>query len=71
MDTEAKVNVIKELIDIRDQTSDCNMLSMEEVSEMIDYLCTSSSNICVFFFLFFHSVLLLLPFPIFSPPLSL
>ena len=41
MDTEAKVNVIKELIDIRDQTSDCNMLSMEEVSEMIDFLCTS------------------------------
>ena len=41
MDTEAKVNVIKELIDIRDQTSDYNMLSMEEVSEMIDCLCTS------------------------------
>ena len=41
MDTEAKVNVIKELIDIRDQTSDCNMLSVEEVIEMIDCLCTS------------------------------
>ena len=41
MDTEAKVNVIKELIDVRDQTSDCNILSMEEVSEMIDCLCTS------------------------------
>ena len=41
MDTEAKVNVIKELIDIRDQTSNCNMLSVEEVSEMIDCLCTS------------------------------
>ena len=40
MDTEAKVN-FKELIDIRDQTSDCNMLSMEEVSELIECLCTS------------------------------
>ena len=28
MGTKAIVNVIKELIDIRDQTSDCNMLSV-------------------------------------------
>ena len=27
---KAKVNVLKELIDVRDQLSDCNMLSMED-----------------------------------------
>ena len=41
MDTEAKINVLKELIDVRDQTSDCNMLSMEEVNELTDFFSSS------------------------------
>ena len=38
---DVTVNVLRELIDIRDQINICDIMSEKEVEEMIEFLCIS------------------------------